>query len=78
MKSLVLACVTAVAILGGNAEVVARPEKWAVPMTCAGAPNLHKVSDKLYRSAQYRILREGWTVGDAAPAMSVLTMRSCR
>ena len=52
MKSLVLACVTAVAILGGNAEVVTRPEKWAVPMTCAGVPNLHKVSDKLYRSAQ--------------------------
>ncbi len=29
-----------------------RPEEWAVPMTCAGVPNLHKVSDKLYRSAQ--------------------------
>lgn len=52
MKSLVLVCVTAVAILGCNAEVVTRPEKWAVPMTCAGVPNLHKVSDKLYRSAQ--------------------------
>ena len=52
MKSFVLVCVTAVAILGCNAEVVARPEKWAVPMTCAGVPNLHKVSDKLYRSAQ--------------------------
>ena len=52
MKSLVLACVTAVAILGCNAEMVTRPEKWAVPITCAGVPNLHKVSDKLYRSAQ--------------------------
>ena len=26
--------------------------KWAEPMTLAGVPNLHKVSDKLYRSAQ--------------------------
>ena len=52
MKSLVLVCVTAVAILVCNAEELARPEKWAVPMTCAGVPNLHKVSDKLYRSAQ--------------------------
>ena len=33
-------------------DATARPEKWAVPMTCAGVPNLHKVSDKLYRSAQ--------------------------
>ena len=30
----------------------ARPEKWAVPVKCAGVPNLHKVSDGLYRSAQ--------------------------
>ena len=33
-------------------DATTRPEKWAVPMTCAGVPNLHKVSDKLYRSAQ--------------------------
>ena len=33
-------------------DTTARPEKWAVPMTCAGVPNLHKVSDELYRSAQ--------------------------
>ena len=33
-------------------DTTARPEKWAVPMTCAGVPNLHKVSDRLYRSAQ--------------------------
>ena len=36
----------------GIAEETARPEKWAKPMTCTGVPNLHKVSDKLYRSAQ--------------------------
>ena len=58
MKSLMIACVAA-AMLGCGAEdsavrtdAPARPEKWAVPMTCAGVPNLHKVSDRLYRSAQ--------------------------
>jgi len=29
-----------------------RPAAWAQPMELAGAPNLHKVSDTLYRSAQ--------------------------
>ena len=34
------------------ASAAARPEKWAAPMTLAGVPNLHKVADGLYRSAQ--------------------------
>jgi protein tyrosine phosphatase (PTP) superfamily phosphohydrolase (DUF442 family) len=29
-----------------------RPEKWAQPIQMKGVPNLHKVSDRLYRSAQ--------------------------
>lgn len=29
-----------------------RPEKWAKPVQCAGVPNLHKINDSLYRSAQ--------------------------
>jgi protein tyrosine phosphatase (PTP) superfamily phosphohydrolase (DUF442 family) len=29
-----------------------RPEKWAQPIQMKGVPNLHKVSDNLYRSAQ--------------------------
>lgn len=29
-----------------------RPAKWAEPIALAGVPNLHKVSDGLYRSAQ--------------------------
>ena len=52
MKYMMIACVASLAILGCGAEEAARPEKWAVPMTCAGVPNLHKVSDELYRSAQ--------------------------
>jgi len=30
----------------------ARPPEWAQPVQLAGAPNLHKVSDQLYRGAQ--------------------------
>ena len=59
MKYMVIACVASLAILGCGAEdsavrtdKAARPEKWAVPMTLAGVPNLHKVADGLYRSAQ--------------------------
>ena len=47
-----IVCVAAAAILGCTAEEPAWSEKWAVPMACAGVPNLHKVSDRLYRSAQ--------------------------
>ena len=32
--------------------VPSRPEEWAQPIELKGAPNLHKVSDDLYRSAQ--------------------------
>jgi hypothetical protein len=31
---------------------VPRPEKWATPLKLPGLPNLHKVSDDLYRGAQ--------------------------
>lgn len=31
---------------------VRRPEAWAVPVALEGVPNLHKVSEDLYRSAQ--------------------------
>ena len=59
MKYMMIACVASLAILGCGAEdsavrtdKAARPEKWAVPMTLAGVPNVHKVADGLYRSAQ--------------------------
>jgi protein tyrosine phosphatase (PTP) superfamily phosphohydrolase (DUF442 family) len=32
--------------------VQSRPKQWAEPITLEGVPNLHKVSDTLYRSAQ--------------------------
>jgi protein tyrosine phosphatase (PTP) superfamily phosphohydrolase (DUF442 family) len=33
-------------------EVKERPKEWAQPIELKGVPNLHKVSDSLYRSAQ--------------------------
>ncbi|MCR5414024.1 MAG: tyrosine-protein phosphatase [Kiritimatiellae bacterium] len=33
-------------------EEAVRQEKWAEPISLAGVPNLHKVDDRLYRSAQ--------------------------
>lgn len=35
-----------------KAKAAERPAEWAVPMALEGAPNLHKVTDTLYRSAQ--------------------------
>jgi protein tyrosine phosphatase (PTP) superfamily phosphohydrolase (DUF442 family) len=36
----------------GEAPVNKRPDQWAQPVSMNGVPNLHKVSDTLYRSAQ--------------------------
>jgi protein tyrosine phosphatase (PTP) superfamily phosphohydrolase (DUF442 family) len=38
--------------LAPQGEPATRPEKWAAPVSCAGVPNLHRVSGTLYRSAQ--------------------------
>jgi len=37
---------------GAETSPANRPAHWAKPMKMGGAPNLHKVSDTLYRSAQ--------------------------
>ena len=39
-------------VLCSFAEEKKRPDKWAKKIDTAGLPNLHKVSDKLFRSAQ--------------------------
>jgi protein tyrosine phosphatase (PTP) superfamily phosphohydrolase (DUF442 family) len=41
-----------VMIASSEESKVPRPEAWARPIKIAGVPNLHQVSDKLYRSAQ--------------------------
>jgi protein tyrosine phosphatase (PTP) superfamily phosphohydrolase (DUF442 family) len=37
---------------GAETSPANRPARWAIPMQMEGVPNLHKVSDTLYRSAQ--------------------------
>ena len=39
-------------IVGATSIDTNRPAAWAVPIVLEGVPNLHKVSDTLYRSAQ--------------------------
>jgi protein tyrosine/serine phosphatase len=41
-----------VAGLPALADVPNRPPKWAVPIQLPGVPNLHKINDNLYRSAE--------------------------
>jgi protein tyrosine phosphatase (PTP) superfamily phosphohydrolase (DUF442 family) len=56
MKLVAVISITTLALL--NAAYAAetspanRPTHWAMPMQMEGVPNLHKVSDTLYRSAQ--------------------------
>lgn len=62
VKFIALAVVLAVVVGAGEpasapsansgAPVVPRPATWAQPVEAKGVPNLHKVSDNLYRSAQ--------------------------
>ena len=41
-----------VSLGGADEPTTNRPASWAQPITITGVPNLHKVSDTLYRSAQ--------------------------
>ncbi len=50
-----LAIVSVHAFQSNNSDkssMITRPSNWAEPITLAGVPNLHKVTDNLYRSAQ--------------------------
>jgi len=51
-----------------------RPKSWAEPTTLAGVPNLHKVSDTLYRSAQPT--GEGMTSLKAQGVQTIVNLRS--
>jgi protein tyrosine phosphatase (PTP) superfamily phosphohydrolase (DUF442 family) len=42
----------AIAVLAGDPTPTNRPDRWAQPVRLEGVPNLHKVSESLYRSAQ--------------------------
>lgn len=55
-KSMVRLLSVALAVFAQYAAIAAvegsRPAKWAAAIRCEGVPNLHKVADGLYRSAQ--------------------------
>ena len=46
------ACLIFASVAEASEPVVDRPASWAQPVKLDGVPNLHKVSDTLYRSAQ--------------------------
>jgi protein tyrosine phosphatase (PTP) superfamily phosphohydrolase (DUF442 family) len=50
--------------------------RWAEPVEARGLPNLHKVSDSLYRSAQPTA--EGWEQLQKLGIRSVINLRSTR
>ena len=49
-RAIALSVVLLSAIPAGGSE--SRPEKWAEPVVLEGVPNLHRINDRLYRSAQ--------------------------
>lgn len=50
-----------------------RPGNWAVPLTAAGLPNLHRVTMGLYRSAQPA--PEGFAAAEALGIRAVISLR---
>jgi protein tyrosine phosphatase (PTP) superfamily phosphohydrolase (DUF442 family) len=56
MKFIAVACIFALVLLntayGAETSPTKRPAHWAKAIQMEGVPNLHKVSDTLYRSAQ--------------------------
>jgi len=57
-----------------ESNVVVRPATWAKPLQLEGVPNLYKVSDRLYRSAQPTM--EGFRSLKGLGVKTVLNLRS--
>ena len=49
---IILVCVSLAGMAAGGDAAAVRPAEWAQPVSLEGVPNLHRVSDTLYRSAQ--------------------------
>ncbi|HBD07594.1 MAG TPA: hypothetical protein DCZ69_04985, partial [Syntrophobacteraceae bacterium] len=54
MKPMQILILLVVMLLGASASAkeVIRNASWATPLNLEGVPNLHKISEDLYRSAQ--------------------------
>lgn len=52
IKMAVFVCIVMATAIAGAEPAANRPAAWAQPLEVKGVPNLHKVSDTLYRSAQ--------------------------
>lgn len=59
---------------GWAAEAEGRPPQWAQPVQVEGLPNLHRVSGKLYRSAQPTA--EGMRAAERLGIRTVVSLRS--
>ena len=51
-KLIIFLCIFSLFHIAVSDSKTDRPEPWAQPITLEGAPNLYKISDDLYRSAQ--------------------------
>ena len=78
MKLVAVISITALVLLnaayGAETSPADRPAHWAKPIQVKGAPNLHKVSDSLYRSAQPSA--EGITHLKAMGIETIVNLRS--
>ncbi len=78
MKRIAVISITALVLLntayGVETSPAHRPERWAKPMELKGVPNLHKVSEALFRSAQPSA--EGMRNLKAAGIETIVNLRS--
>src|SRR5687768_276014 len=77
LRLLLIAICVSSSLLAASAAVsnaVSRPPAWAKPSDLPGVPNLHKVSDRLYRSAQPTM--EGFRSLRSLGIKTVLNLRS--
>lgn len=59
--------------IASETSIEARDLSWAMPIQAEGLPNLHKVSDELYRSAQPE--EQGLTSAKALGVRTVISLR---
>src|SRR3954466_11322571 len=74
LLSLVFVLAAALITIGAETNIAVRPATWAKPTELKGAPNFHKISEGLYRSAQPT--PEGFRNLKALGIKTVISLRS--